>query len=100
MRAGDLDNHVVCDVIQTGWQGNGTDSIRRASSDSASMKEAIGHSPFVKRTQQDISTRGIYLVGLPRMDRVLLHHLNLQSIQLEIKDLTEVHNNTLVDLLQ
>ena len=33
------------------------------------------------------------------MNRLLLHHLNLQGIQLKIEDLAQVHDNTLVDLL-
>mmetsp|Transcript_98960 Transcript_98960/g.262867 ORF Transcript_98960/g.262867 Transcript_98960/m.262867 type:complete len:658 (-) Transcript_98960:4864-6837(-) len=59
----------------------------------------LRHGPLVGCKQQDICTRGVHLVGLSRVDRLLLHHLNLQRIELQIKDLTQVHDDTLVDLL-
>ena len=41
----------------------------------------------------------IHLVTLSRMDRLLLHRLDLQWLELLIEHLTQVHNNTFVNLL-
>mmetsp|Transcript_39335 Transcript_39335/g.83813 ORF Transcript_39335/g.83813 Transcript_39335/m.83813 type:complete len:1257 (-) Transcript_39335:3240-7010(-) len=59
----------------------------------------LGDSPLVGGEEQDVGTRGIHLVGLSGMDRLLLHHLDLEGIQLEIEHLAQIHDHTLVDLL-
>mmetsp|Transcript_569 Transcript_569/g.1265 ORF Transcript_569/g.1265 Transcript_569/m.1265 type:complete len:352 (-) Transcript_569:2863-3918(-) len=55
--------------------------------------------PLVRSKQQNVCAGRIHLVRLPRMDGLLLHHLDLQSVQLEVKHLAEIHDDGLVDLL-
>ncbi len=47
----------------------------------------LGHLPLVGCEQQDVCTGGVHLVRLPRMDGLLLHRLDLESVQLLVKDL-------------
>mmetsp|Transcript_59082 Transcript_59082/g.126986 ORF Transcript_59082/g.126986 Transcript_59082/m.126986 type:complete len:443 (-) Transcript_59082:1525-2853(-) len=62
-------------------------------------ERGFGDGPLVGGEEKHIRARGVHLVGLPRVDRLFLHHLDLQSVQLQIEDLTQVHDDTLVDLL-
>ncbi|KAG5020842.1 hypothetical protein JHK82_016763 [Glycine max] len=48
---------------------------------------------------KSVRTRIAYFVVFPWMDYFLLNNFNLQSIQLLIQNLTEIYNNTLMDLL-
>lgn len=48
--------------------------------------------PLVGCEEQDVGTGGVHLVGLPGVDGLLLHSLNLQSIQFLIKHLTAKTN--------
>mmetsp|Transcript_54704 Transcript_54704/g.90735 ORF Transcript_54704/g.90735 Transcript_54704/m.90735 type:complete len:212 (+) Transcript_54704:270-905(+) len=57
------------------------------------------HLPFIRRKQQDIRTRTVHLVRFTRMNRLFLHRLNLERIQLAIKHLAHIHHQRLVDLL-
>mmetsp|Transcript_46858 Transcript_46858/g.74594 ORF Transcript_46858/g.74594 Transcript_46858/m.74594 type:complete len:250 (+) Transcript_46858:1874-2623(+) len=59
----------------------------------------LGHGPLVGSEEQHIRAAGVHLVTLARVNRFLLHHLNLQRIQFQIKDLTQIHDDTLMDLL-
>ena len=59
----------------------------------------LGDRPSVGCKQQDVCTGGVHLVGLARVDGLLLHSLNLQGIQLLVKYLAEVHDHRLVHLL-
>mmetsp|Transcript_94895 Transcript_94895/g.290283 ORF Transcript_94895/g.290283 Transcript_94895/m.290283 type:complete len:372 (+) Transcript_94895:2060-3175(+) len=59
----------------------------------------FGHGPFVRRKEEDVRARRIHLVRLPGVDRLLLHHLDLQRVELEVEDLAQVHDDALVDFL-
>lgn len=50
----------------------------------------LGHGPLVGSEQQDVCTGGVHLVGLPGMNGLLLDSLNLQGVQLLVKDLASV----------
>ena len=49
---------------------------------------------LVSREQEDIGARGVHLVTLSRLNSLLLNGLNLQRLQLLIKDLT-LHTSVL-----
>ncbi len=49
--------------------------------------------------QLDIRAGAVHLVRFSGMDGLLLHRLDAQSFQLLVKDLAEVHDDGLVDLL-
>ena len=49
--------------------------------------------------QQDVSTRTVHLVRLSGMDGLLLHSLDTQSLQLLVENLTQIHDDRLVNLL-
>mmetsp|Transcript_21406 Transcript_21406/g.67161 ORF Transcript_21406/g.67161 Transcript_21406/m.67161 type:complete len:230 (-) Transcript_21406:2358-3047(-) len=59
----------------------------------------FGNLPFVRSKEQDVSTRRVHFVRLPWVDRLLLYVLNLQRIELLIENLTQIHDDALVDLL-
>mmetsp|Transcript_10676 Transcript_10676/g.30496 ORF Transcript_10676/g.30496 Transcript_10676/m.30496 type:complete len:593 (+) Transcript_10676:6123-7901(+) len=64
------------------------------------MKQTwLGHRPLVGSEQDQIGAAAVHLVRLSGVDRLLLHRLDLQSVQLLIEDLHDVHDNALVDLL-
>jgi len=51
--------------------------------------------PLVRSKQQNVGTRAVHLVRLAWMNRLLLHRLNAQRIQLLIKHLpTATHTHT------
>ena len=49
--------------------------------------------------QESVGTRTVHFITLPWMDSFVLHNLNFQGIQLPIQNLTEIHDNTFVNLL-
>uniref|UniRef100_A0A2K2B0U4 Uncharacterized protein n=1 Tax=Populus trichocarpa TaxID=3694 RepID=A0A2K2B0U4_POPTR len=49
--------------------------------------------------KENVCTGAVHFITFPWMDCFFLHSLNFQSIQFLIQDLTEVHNNTLMNLL-
>eukprot|EP01137_Pigoraptor_chileana_P034037 Opistho-2@25960 len=59
----------------------------------------FGHVPLVCRKEENVGTRRVHLVRLARVDRLLLHRLNLERIELLVKYLAEIHHNRLVHLL-
>ena len=63
------------------------------------QQRRLGDGPLVGGEEEHVRAGAVHLVGLTRVNRLLLHHLNLQGIQLQIEDLAQVHDNTLVDLL-
>lgn len=50
----------------------------------------LGHGPLVGSKEQDVCTGGVHLVRLPGVDGLFLYSLNLQCIQLLVKDLTPI----------
>ena len=54
---------------------------------------------LVRREEEDIGTGRIHLVTLTRVNCLLLHSLDLQWLQLLVKHLAQIHDDTLVDLL-
>jgi hypothetical protein len=53
--------------------------------------------PLVGREQEDVGTRRVHLVTLSRMNSFLLDSLDLQRFKLLIENLTQIHDNTLVN---
>mmetsp|Transcript_9904 Transcript_9904/g.16651 ORF Transcript_9904/g.16651 Transcript_9904/m.16651 type:complete len:467 (+) Transcript_9904:1679-3079(+) len=62
-------------------------------------KAGLGDVPLVLGEEQDVGAAGVHLVRLARVDRLLLHRLDLQRVQLHVEHLAEVHHDRLVDLL-
>ena len=58
-----------------------------------------GDIPFVSSKQKDVCTTGIHFVGFPGMNGLLLYCFNFKGIQFLVKDLTEIHDNTFMNLL-
>ena len=50
----------------------------------------LGHLPTVGREEQDVGAGGVHLVGLARVDGLLLHSFDFQSVQLLVEHLTPV----------
>mmetsp|Transcript_17531 Transcript_17531/g.36310 ORF Transcript_17531/g.36310 Transcript_17531/m.36310 type:complete len:226 (+) Transcript_17531:2049-2726(+) len=59
----------------------------------------LGNVPLVGSEEHDVRARGVHLVRLPGVNRLLLDVLDLQSVELLIEDLAQIHRDTLVDLL-
>ena len=59
----------------------------------------LRHLPLVRSEQQNVGARRVHLVALARMDGLLLHHLDLERIELLIEHLAQIHRERLVDLL-
>ena len=57
------------------------------------------HTPLVRGKEQDVRAGGVHLVRLARVDRLLLHRLHLERVQLLVKHLAHIHDDRLVDLL-
>ena len=55
--------------------------------------------PLVRGEEQDVGAARVHLVRLARVDRLLLDRLNLERVELLVKDLAQVHHDRLVDLL-
>ena len=49
--------------------------------------------------KQDVSARAVHLVRLSGMDSLLLDSLDTKSFELLVEDLTQIHDNRLVNLL-
>ena len=59
----------------------------------------LGALPLVGGKEQDVGARRVHLVRLARVDRLLLHRLDLQHVELLVKDLAQIDHHRLVDLL-
>ena len=59
----------------------------------------LRHWPLVRREQDKVGTTAIHLVGFARVDRLLLHALDLQRIQLLVEHLHDIHRDGFVNLL-
>lgn len=55
--------------------------------------------PLVLGEEENVGTRRIHLVRLPWMNCLLLHSLDLEGIELLVEDLTEIHDDRLMNLL-
>src|SRR5271170_7215769 len=55
--------------------------------------------PFVLRKHQQIRARRVHLVRLPRVNRFLLHRLNLQRLEFLIQHLRQIQYHRLVKFL-
>ena len=51
-------------------------------------ERGLAELPLVRAEEDDVCARGVHLVTLTRMDRLLLDRLDLQGFQLLIEDLT------------
>ncbi len=60
-------------------------------------KRGSGYVPLIRREQEDIGTGRIHLVALARMNRFLLHCFDLKRFEFLVKDLAQIHYDTLVD---
>ena len=55
----------------------------------------LGDVPLVGGKEEDVGTRAVHLVALARMNGLLLHRVDLQSVQLVVKHLlNEVTGNS------
>lgn len=45
-------------------------------------QRGLGHRPLVAREEQHVGAGAVHLVALARVDRLLLHHLDLQGVEL------------------
>ena len=59
-----------------------------------SEERGFGDIPLVGSEEENICTRAVHLVGLPGMDGLLLHCVDLQSIQFLVKHLQQPPHNT------
>lgn len=55
-------------------------------------RPGLRHGPSVGSEEQDVCAGGVHLVGLARVDGLLLHSLDLKRIQLLVKDLAPVQS--------
>ena len=63
------------------------------------QQRGLGDLPLVRREEEHVGARGVHLVRLARVDRLLLHVLHLQGVELLVEDLAQIHHHRLVDLL-
>lgn len=73
----------MCGTCKPGRQkAGGAPAICRAAADVLRVRKQRwpGNIPLVGGKEQDVGTGGVHLVGLPGMDGLLLHSLNLQGI--------------------
>jgi hypothetical protein len=57
-----------------------------------------GDLPLVGREEEDVRGGRVHLVRLSRVDRLLLNRLDLEGLELLVEDLTQVHDDGLMDL--
>ena len=62
-------------------------------------KTWLRYRPLVSRKEDQIGTAAVHLVGLTRVDGLLLDGFDLEGIQLLIEYLANIHGNGLMDLL-
>mmetsp|Transcript_51851 Transcript_51851/g.121766 ORF Transcript_51851/g.121766 Transcript_51851/m.121766 type:complete len:1251 (+) Transcript_51851:175-3927(+) len=62
-------------------------------------ERGLGNGPLVGGEEQHVRARRVHLVALARVDRFLLHRLDLQRVQLLVQHLAQIHHHALVDLL-
>ena len=63
------------------------------------QQTGLGHWPLVRREQDKVGTTAVHLVGFARVDRLLLHALDLQCVKLLVEHLHNIHGDGLVNLL-
>ncbi len=63
------------------------------------QKRGLAHVPLVGGEEEYVGTGRVHFVRLTRVDGLLLDGLDLEGVQLLVKDLAQIHDHGLVDLL-